>query len=47
MTIFFWDDSERKHRYHMSNWPSLAQRKEAGGVEVPDLRDLNLCLLAS
>jgi hypothetical protein len=47
MSNFFWDDSERKHRYHLSNWPSLAQRKEAGGVGVPDLRDLNLCLLAS
>jgi hypothetical protein len=30
MTIF-WDDNEDKHKYHLSNWQSLAQRKEGGG----------------
>jgi hypothetical protein len=30
----------------MSNWYSLAQ-KEYGGLGIPDLIDLNLCLLAS
>jgi hypothetical protein len=47
MSNFFWDDQEIKHRYHMSNWKSLTQKKEFGGMGIPDLRDLNLCLLAS
>jgi hypothetical protein len=47
MTNFFWNDQENNRKYHLSNWQSLAQKKELGGMRVPDLRDLNLCLLAS
>jgi hypothetical protein len=47
MTNFFWNDQENNRKYHLSNWQSLAQRKEQGGMGVPNLRDLNLCLLAS
>jgi hypothetical protein len=47
MAKFFWDDLKGKHKYHLSIWLSLAQKKEYGGIGVPDLRDLNLCLLAS
>jgi hypothetical protein len=47
MGKFFWDDLESKHKYHLSNWLSLAQKKEHGGLDIPDLRDLNLCLLAA
>jgi hypothetical protein len=47
MANFFWDDLEGKHKYYLSNWGSIAQRKEHGGLGVPDLRDLNLCLPAS
>jgi hypothetical protein len=45
MANFFWDDNEDKHRYHLSNWYSLTQRNEHGGI--PDFGDLNFCLLAS
>jgi hypothetical protein len=47
MANFFWDDQGDKHKYHLSNWYSLAHKKEHGGLCIPDLRDLNLCLLAS
>jgi hypothetical protein len=47
MSNFFWDDKEEKHKYHLSNWQSLTQRKEQDGMGIPDLRILNLCLLAS
>jgi hypothetical protein len=47
MTYFFWNDQENNMKYHLSNWQSLAQEKEFGGMGVPDLRDLNMCLLAS
>jgi hypothetical protein len=47
MSNFFWDDKEEKYKYHLSNWQSLTQRKEQGGMGIPDLRMLNMCLLAS
>jgi hypothetical protein len=47
MAILFCNDQENSHRYHLSNIHSLTQKKEFGGVGIPDLRDLNLCLLAS
>ena len=47
MAHFFWDNSEEKHKYHLAGWPLIAQNKEFGGLGVPDLRTLNMCLLAS
>jgi hypothetical protein len=47
MANFFWNDQENKRKYHLSNWQSLAQGKEKGGLGVSSLRQLNLCLLAS
>jgi hypothetical protein len=47
MLNFFSDNTDRKHKYHLANWPSLTQNKKVGGLGIPDLRDLNLCLLAS
>jgi hypothetical protein len=40
-----WSDVEGKKKYHLSNWESMA--KDFGGLGVPGLRDLNICLLAS
>jgi hypothetical protein len=30
MSKFFWDDLKGNHRYHLSNWQSLTQKKEQG-----------------
>jgi len=38
---------KNKSKYHLSNWQSLAQKKDFGGWDIPDLRNINLCLLAS
>jgi hypothetical protein len=46
MAIFFWNDQKNSHKYHLSNWKSLTQQK-GGGMGIPDLRDLNLCLLVA
>jgi hypothetical protein len=44
---FFWNDQEISHKYHLSNIQSLTQKKEHGGIGIPNLlKDLNLCLLA-
>jgi len=47
MAHFFWDNSEERHKYHLARWPMITQKKEFGGLGVPDLRTLNICLLAS
>jgi hypothetical protein len=39
-------DRDGNHKYHISNCQSLTQ-KEYEGVGIPDLRDLNMCLLTS
>jgi hypothetical protein len=47
MANFFWDDQGDKHKYHLSNLQTLCQNKDKGGLGVPNLRNLNLCLSAS
>jgi len=47
MGHFLWNNTEEKHRYHLANWPLVAQRKEFGGLGIPDLRSLNLALLSA
>lgn len=47
MAYFLWHDADGKHKYHLSNWQSLAQSKDHGGSGIPDLGNLNMCLLAS
>jgi hypothetical protein len=47
MANFFWNNQEDSHKYHISNIQTLCLKKEHGGLGVPDLRNLNICLLAS
>jgi hypothetical protein len=35
------------HRWHLANWESITMCKEHGGMGIPNLRDLNMCLLGS
>ena len=42
---FFWNDQEDKHRYHLANIQLISQ-KEFGGLGIPDLGSLNICLLS-
>jgi hypothetical protein len=42
-----WNDTEDAHKYHLANWGSVSLCKEFGGLGIPNLRDLNVCLLAS
>jgi hypothetical protein len=46
MANFFWNDQDDNHKYHLANVQSLPMGKE-GRLGIPDLRDLDLCLLAS
>ena len=47
MGHFLWNNTEDRHKYHLASWQLVAQKKEEGGLGIPDLRSLNLALLAS
>jgi hypothetical protein len=47
MAHFLWNIDSNSHKYHLANWQLVSMRKEFGGLGVPNLRDLNLCLLGS
>jgi hypothetical protein len=42
-----WSDEEGNRKIHLANWPSICMKKEFGGLGIPNLKDLNLCLLGS
>jgi hypothetical protein len=43
----FWDDYEGHRKFHLANWHLICMKKEYGGLWVPNIKDLNLCLLGS
>jgi hypothetical protein len=43
----FWDDYEGHRKLHLANWHLICMKWEYGGMGVPNLKDLNLCLLGS
>jgi hypothetical protein len=47
MAHCLWNNSDDSHRYHLANWGHVAMEKDFGGLGVPSLRDLNICLLGS
>lgn len=47
MSNCLWNDTEDAHKYHLANWESVSMCREFGGLGIPNLRDLNICLLAS
>jgi hypothetical protein len=40
----FWDDYEGHKKLHLANWHLICMKKDFGGLGVPQLKDLNLCL---
>jgi hypothetical protein len=47
MSHSLWNDSEGNSKYHLANWETVTVCKDFGGLGIPNLRDLNVCLLAS
>jgi hypothetical protein len=47
MAHCLWNNDSDSHKYHLANWQLVSMRKEFGGLGVPNLRDLNICLLGS
>ena len=42
-----WDDTEGNHKIHLANLPSVCMKKMFGGLGIPNLQDMNLCMLGS
>lgn len=42
-----WIDNEGRNKIHLANWEGITMMKEYGGLGIPNLRDLDICLLAS
>jgi len=47
MSHFLWNYTEDRHKYHLANWQLVAQRKDFGGLGIPNLRSLNLSVLCA
>jgi hypothetical protein len=47
MAHCLWNNSEENHKYHLANWQHVCMKKEYGDLGVPNLRELNICLLGS
>jgi hypothetical protein len=41
-----WNSDGESHKFHLANW-KLVSMKEYGGLGLPNLKDLNTCLLGS
>jgi hypothetical protein len=42
-----WNDDEGYHKIHLAKWPSVCMKNDFGGIGIPNLQDLNLCLIGS
>jgi hypothetical protein len=47
MSHCLWDDYEGHHQYHLANWGMVSQKKEFGGLGIPSIAEMNMCLMAS
>jgi hypothetical protein len=47
MAHCLWNNNEESHKYHLANWQDVCIKKEYRGLGVPNLRELNICLLGS
>jgi hypothetical protein len=47
MAHCLWEDYEGHYRYRLANWGLVTQKKEYGGLGLPSLADMNMCLIAS
>ena len=47
MANCLWNDFEGHRKLHLANWKLVCKKKEFGGLGIPDLANVNLCLLGS
>jgi hypothetical protein len=42
-----WSYEEGNNNIHLANWPSICMKKDFGGLGIPNLQHLNICLIGS
>jgi hypothetical protein len=47
MANCLWNDTKDKRKLHLANWNLVCMPKAQGGLGIPCLRDVNICLLAA
>jgi hypothetical protein len=47
MANCLWNDFEGHRKINLANWKMICKKKKYGGLGVPDLGNINLCLLGS
>lgn len=47
MARCLWSDAEGGRKLHLANWPMMCMKKEFGGLGIPCLQDVNMCLLGA
>ena len=47
MANCLWNDFEGHRKLHLANWKMVCMKKDFGGLGIPNLQDVNLCLLGS
>lgn len=47
MAHCLWDNYDGHVKYHLVNWELVSMEQDFGGLGIPSLRDLNICLLAN
>jgi hypothetical protein len=47
MANYLWNDFEGHRKLHLANWRMVCMKKEFGGLGIPNLQDVNLCLIGS
>jgi hypothetical protein len=47
MARCLWNNTSDCHRYHLASWQHVTMLKDYGGLGIPSIRELSLCLLGS
>ena len=47
MAHCLWSDFEGNRKLHLANWALVCMKKDFGGLGIPNLKEVNFCLLAS
>jgi hypothetical protein len=47
MAHCLWNDFEGNMKLHLANWSLVYMKKEFGGLGIPNLKEVNMCLLGS
>ena len=47
MAHCLWNDFEGHRKLHLANWGLVCTKKDFGGLGIPNLREVNFCLLGS